>query len=280
MKVVDAVQAALKELELQLPQSVRMTPVNDRSISVREALHDVTLPTLLGTIALVVFGDDLLVSASLWGHGDPHLVVAGVLGRCGGLVVSTELQPGQHFALGADAGRWLGGGRRHRDVGKHHAPCGEEVKVPSALHFWAREKWASPSSHFHTSLIAVFIPIFFMPGVIGLLFHEFAVVVGLAIEVSAFVSLTLVPLLASRFLTTEPEHVQHNWLIRALERGFDATGRLYARTLDLALGHRNTGVAGGAVDGGCHRVVGQCDSHRLLPARNVRRDYGQYRGWK
>ena len=54
-----------------------------------------------------------------------------------------------------------------------------------------------------TSLIAVFIPIFFMPGVIGLLFHEFAVVVGLAIVVSAFVSLTLVPMLASRFLSDE-----------------------------------------------------------------------------
>src|SRR4029079_12191799 len=50
-----------------------------------------------------------------------------------------------------------------------------------------------------SSLIAVFIPIFFMPGVIGLLFHEFAVIVSLAIIASAFVSLTLVPMLASRF---------------------------------------------------------------------------------
>jgi hydrophobic/amphiphilic exporter-1 (mainly G- bacteria), HAE1 family len=93
-----------------------------------------------------------------------------------------------------------------------------------------------------TSLIAVFIPIFFMPGVIGLLFHEFAVVVGLAIVVSAFVSLTLVPMLASRFLRAEPEakHAQHGWLIRAFEHGFDATLRGYTRALDLALGHRKT----------------------------------------
>src|SRR5205085_3099132 len=53
------------------------------------------------------------------------------------------------------------------------------------------------------SLVAVFIPIFFMPGVIGLLFHEFAVVVSLAVIVSAAVSLTLVPMLASRFLRHE-----------------------------------------------------------------------------
>jgi HAE1 family hydrophobic/amphiphilic exporter-1 len=53
VRVVDAVREALPALKAQLPQSVNMTPVNDRSISVREALHDVTL-TLMGTIALVV----------------------------------------------------------------------------------------------------------------------------------------------------------------------------------------------------------------------------------
>jgi HAE1 family hydrophobic/amphiphilic exporter-1 len=72
-----------------------------------------------------------------------------------------------------------------------------------------------------SSLIAVFIPIFFMPGVIGLLFHEFAVVVGLAIVVSAFVSLTLVPMLASRFLTDEAHKKPPGALVRFFERGFD-----------------------------------------------------------
>jgi hydrophobic/amphiphilic exporter-1 (mainly G- bacteria), HAE1 family len=96
-----------------------------------------------------------------------------------------------------------------------------------------------------SSLVAVFIPIFFMPGVIGLLFHEFAVVVGLAIAVSAFVSLTLVPMLASRFLTDEAHKKPPGALVRSFERGFDATLRQYTRTLDLALSHRKTvlGVA-------------------------------------
>jgi HAE1 family hydrophobic/amphiphilic exporter-1 len=89
-----------------------------------------------------------------------------------------------------------------------------------------------------TSLIAVFIPIFFMPGVIGLLFHEFAVVVGLAILVSAFVSLTLVPMLASRFLSQEPQGKKHSYLINFFERGFNVTLGLYTRTLDVALSHR------------------------------------------
>jgi hydrophobic/amphiphilic exporter-1 (mainly G- bacteria), HAE1 family len=91
-----------------------------------------------------------------------------------------------------------------------------------------------------SSLIAVFIPIFFMPGVIGLLFHEFAVVVGLAIVVSAFVSLTLVPMLASRFLTDEHHKKPPGAVVRSFERGFDAVLAAYARWLDKALSHRKT----------------------------------------
>jgi HAE1 family hydrophobic/amphiphilic exporter-1 len=76
-----------------------------------------------------------------------------------------------------------------------------------------------------------------MPGVIGLLFHEFAVVVGLAIGVSALVSLTLVPMLCSRFLRHhEPQ--EENALGRGFERGFDALQRGYARSLDWALRNR------------------------------------------
>jgi HAE1 family hydrophobic/amphiphilic exporter-1 len=89
-----------------------------------------------------------------------------------------------------------------------------------------------------SSLIAVFIPIFFMPGVIGLLFHEFAVIVALSIIASAFVSLTLVPMMASRFLTDEAHKKPPGALVRFFERGFDRTLALYTRTLDAALRHR------------------------------------------
>jgi HAE1 family hydrophobic/amphiphilic exporter-1 len=94
-----------------------------------------------------------------------------------------------------------------------------------------------------TSLIAVFIPIFFMPGVIGLLFHEFAVVVGLAIVVSAFVSLTLVPMLASRFLRDEAHMKAPGPVVRVFERGFNALLAGYTRALDVALGHRKAIIA-------------------------------------
>ncbi|MEO8839659.1 MAG: efflux RND transporter permease subunit, partial [Herbaspirillum sp.] len=99
------------------------------------------------------------------------------------------------------------------------------------------------------SLVAVFIPIFFMPGVIGLMFHEFAAVVSLAILVSAAVSLTLVPMLCSRYLKQDKPageegagaaaHQEH-WLGRTFDRGFQATLDAYARGLDWSLAHGKT----------------------------------------
>ena len=90
------------------------------------------------------------------------------------------------------------------------------------------------------SLVAVFIPVFFMPGVIGLLFHEFAVVVGLAVLVSAVVSLTLVPMLASRLLPAHEEHGggEKSWIGRHFEAGFSKVRHGYEKTLDMALAHR------------------------------------------
>jgi len=87
------------------------------------------------------------------------------------------------------------------------------------------------------SLVAVFIPIFFMPGVIGGLFHEFAVVVSLAILVSAGVSLTLVPMLASRLLRHEKEDDPVLRYTEWFERGFRWTQARYAASLDWALFH-------------------------------------------
>jgi HAE1 family hydrophobic/amphiphilic exporter-1 len=81
------------------------------------------------------------------------------------------------------------------------------------------------------SLVAVFIPIFFMPGVIGLMFHEFAVVVALSVLVSAAVSLMLVPMLASRLLPADaidPEHDKGNFIGRWFEAGFSALRNFYA----------------------------------------------------
>jgi multidrug efflux pump subunit AcrB len=86
------------------------------------------------------------------------------------------------------------------------------------------------------SLIAVFIPLLFMAGILGRLFREFAVTVSAAVVVSAIVSLTLAPMLCSRFLRHAPDH--HGRAYRAIEAGLDALLSGYRRTLDMALRHQ------------------------------------------
>ena len=87
------------------------------------------------------------------------------------------------------------------------------------------------------SLAAVFIPVLFMPGILGRLFHEFAVTICVAILISGFVSLSLTPMLCSRFLRP-PAEERHGRLYAASERFFDALLRLYERSLQWVLRHR------------------------------------------
>ena len=217
---------ARRDSRSQLPQSVRLTAVNDRSVSVRDALHDVTL-TLLGTIALVVlviflflrrFVATVIPTLSL----PVSLIGAVSLLWAFGYTLDNISLLGLTLAVGLvvdDAIVMLENIMRHVENG--------EPPFQAALR-GSREVGFTIIS-ISTSLVAVFIPIFFMPGVIGLLFHEFAVVVGLAIVVSAFVSLTLVPMLASRFLTDEAHKKRPGALVRSFERGFNALlARLHA----------------------------------------------------
>ena len=235
VRVVDAVREALAPLKAQLPQSVGMTPVNDRSVSVREALHDVTL-TLAGTIALVVLVIFLFLRrfvATVIPTLSLPVSLVGAVALLWGLNYSLDNISllGLTLAVGLvvdDAIVMLENIIRHVENG--------EPPFQAALR-GAREVGFTIIS-ISLSLVAVFIPIFFMPGVIGLLFHEFAVVVGLSILVSAFVSLTLVPMLASRFLTDEAHKKPPGLLVRAFERGFDAMLSGYSRSLDAALRHR------------------------------------------
>ncbi len=237
VRVVDSVRAALPALKAQLPQSVNLTPVNDRSVSVRDALHDVSL-TLIGTIALVVLVIFLFLRravATLIPTLSLPVSLVGAVALLWGMNYSLDNISllGLTLAVGLvvdDAIVMLENIMRHVEKG---------VPPFQAALMGSREVGFTIIS-ISTSLIAVFIPIFFMPGVIGLLFHEFAVVVGLAILVSAFVSLTLVPMLASRFLKDEQHQRKPGFMVRGFERGFNALLAGYTRTLDGALAHRKT----------------------------------------
>ncbi|MBN8489436.1 MAG: efflux RND transporter permease subunit, partial [Burkholderiales bacterium] len=234
VQVVDKVRAMLPRFAAQLPASVQMTPVNDRSLSIREALHDVNL-TLALTVVLVVLviflflrraAATLIPTLSL----PVSLIGAISLLYAGGYSLDNISLLGITLAVGLvvdDAIVMLENIVRHVEDGM--APFEAAIRGAREMSFTIIS--------ISVSLVAVLIPIFFMPGVIGLLFHEFAVVVGLAVLVSAGVSLTLVPMLCSRFLRHH-EPAEEGRLGRAFEDGFNAFQAAYGRSLDWALAHR------------------------------------------
>lgn len=239
VKVVDSIKSALPGFQAQLPASVKLNLVNDRSISIRDALHDVNL-TLLLTIFLVVIVIFLflrrMVATIIPTLSLPVSLVGAISLLWGfGYTLDNVSLLGLTLAVGLvvdDAIVMLENIMRHVENGEE--PFKAALKGSREVGFTIIS--------ISTSLVAVFIPIFFMPGVIGQLFHEFAVIVSLAILASAFVSLTLVPMLASRFLKSEHELKAPSRLVAAMlntfERGFNASLRAYTNGLDLALRHR------------------------------------------
>ena len=238
VQVVDGVRALLPRFQSQLPASVNINLVNDRSVSIREAIHDVNL-TLLLTIVLVVLVIFLFLRRAAATFIPAITMPISLLGALAllyafGYSLDNISLLGITLAVGLvvdDAIVVLENIVRHIELGK---------KPLQAALIGSKEMGFTIIS-ISVSLVAVFIPIFFMPGVIGLMFHEFAVVVALAVLVSAAVSLMLVPMLASRLLpadTIDPEHDQGNWLGRWFEAGFTRLRNGYASTLDIALRHR------------------------------------------
>ncbi|RZI65094.1 MAG: efflux RND transporter permease subunit, partial [Variovorax sp.] len=178
VQVVDAVRALMPRFKAELPQSVEINLVNDRSLSIREAVHDVQL-TLIGTILLVVLVIFLflhrLVATLIPAATIPiSLIGAVALLYAFGYSLDNVSLLGITLAVGLvvdDAIVVLENIMRYVEKG---------MEPFAAALRGAREVGFTIVS-ISISLVAVFIPIFFMPGVIGLLFHEFAVVVALAV---------------------------------------------------------------------------------------------------
>ncbi|MES2263805.1 MAG: efflux RND transporter permease subunit [Pseudomonadota bacterium] len=248
VRVVDGVRKLMPQLQAQLPASISVTLSGDSSLSIRDAIHDVNI-TLALTVVLVVLVIFLFLrraAATLIPAVTLPISLLGaiVLFYWAGYSLNNVSLLGITLAVGLvvdDAIVVLENIVRHIEKG--------ETPMKAAL-VGSREMGFTIIS-ISISLVAVFIPIFFMPGVIGLLFHEFAIVVSLAVLVSALVSLTLVPLMASRLLAphSHEDEQANNVLGRWFEAGFGRLARGYESTLDWSLRHRNIvlGVALGSL---------------------------------
>ncbi|HTN93564.1 MAG TPA: efflux RND transporter permease subunit [Gallionella sp.] len=243
---VDEIKAAMPKLVAQMPSSVQLKLRNDRSVSIRNSIHDVkiTLSITIFLVVLVIFlylrkatatfipaltlpisllGTVALMSA--FGYSMDNISLLAIT-LAVGLVVDDAIVVLENIV-------------RHVELG--------ETPLQAAL-LGSKEITFTIIS-ISISLVAVFIPIFFMPGVIGLLFHEFAAVVGIAVLVSALASLTLIPLLASRYVKPHEQTGAGLTLTAWFERGFNRVLSNYERGLDWALFHKRTvlGIAIGTL---------------------------------
>ncbi len=232
---VDAIKAAVPGLVAQMPSSVSLQIRNDRSVSIRAAIHDVkvTLGITAFLVVLVIYLFLRRPSATIIPALSLPISLIGTIAlmRALGLSLDNVSLLGITLAVGLvvdDAIVMLENIVRHVEAG---------MEPLQAALVGSREMGFTIMS-ISVSLVAVFIPIFFMPGVIGGLFHEFAIVVCLAIMVSAGVSLTLVPMLASRYLKHEREDDPVLRWTAWFESAYLWTLARYERALDWCLAHR------------------------------------------
>ena len=232
VEVVDSIQKLLPQLRREIPAAIQLQTLYDRSQGIRASVNDVKF-TLWLTVCLVVLVIFLFlrnVSATIIPSLALPMSIVGtfaVMYLLGYTVDNLSL-----MALVLSVGFVVDDAIVMLENIVRHMEHGESVL--EAARNGSREIGFTIIS-MTLSLAAVFIPVLFMGGIVGRLLHEFSVTIMAAVLVSGFVSLTLTPMLSSRFLRA---HQQHGRLFRATERGFDALLRGYDWTLRGALRHR------------------------------------------
>jgi hydrophobe/amphiphile efflux-1 (HAE1) family protein len=228
------VEAQLPRALLSVPPSIKVEQVADRTTTIKASVHDVEM-TLLLTIALVVLVIFLFLR-NAWATIIPGVTVPLSLLATAALMfaLSYSLDNLSLMALTIavgfvvdDAIVMLENIYRHIEAGL--SPWEATLKGAGEIGFTILT--------ISTSLIAVFIPLLLMGGIIGRLFREFAITLTMTIIVSAFVALTLSPTMCAIFLRDE-KHVQHGRAYMFIERGFDRLLDGYRRGLDFVLRHQ------------------------------------------
>jgi len=233
IETVDRVKAILPELRASISPSLHLNIINDRTITIRASISEVekTLTIAVILVILVVFA----FLRNAWATAIPSVAVPlslvgtfGVMYLCGYSLDNLSLMAltiSTGFVVD-DAIVVIENIARHMEAGMK--PFAATMKGASEIGFTV----LSMSS----SLVAVFIPILLMTGIVGRLFREFAVTLSVAIGVSLFVSLTATPMLCAHFLRIEKG--PHNFVYRFFEKAFNGLLHTYDRCLRVVLRHQ------------------------------------------
>jgi multidrug efflux pump len=233
LETVDRVRAMLPQLQASIPQNIHLGVILDRTPTIRASIHDVEI-TLIISIALVVLVVFIFLR-NVWATVIPSVAVPlslvgtfGVMYLVGytldnlslmALTISTGFVVDDAIVVIENISRYL-----------------EQGMSPMEAAFTGSKEISFTVISMSTSLIAVFIPILLMPGIVGRLFREFAVTLCTAILVSLAVSLTTTPMMCARFLKHETG--EHGWLYKLSERGFDWMRDEYEFALQWVLRHQ------------------------------------------
>ena len=237
IETVDKIKAQLPRLEKAIPPAVKINIMSDRTTTIRAAVEDVQF-TLLLTIALVVMVIFVFLR-SFWATVIPSITVPlALLGACAlmwtaGYTLDNLSLMALTIAVGFvvdDAIVMLENISRYVEEGED--PYHAALKGAREIGFTIVS--------ISISLVAVLIPLLLMGGIIGRLFREFAVTLAMTIFVSMIVSLTLTPMMASRFLQPHRENQQHGKFYQWSERMFDGMLHWYERGLDIVMRWRFT----------------------------------------
>jgi multidrug efflux pump len=231
--LVDRLNAMMPVLQASIPPAIKITVVNDRTNTIRASIHDVerTLLISIGLVIMVVF----VFLRNVWATIIPSVAVPlsllgtfGIMYLCGysldnlslmALTISTGFVVDDAIVVIENITRYLEQGM---------TPLQATLKGSAEIGFTVLSM--------STSLIAVFIPILLMGGIVGRLFREFAVTLSAAIVVSLVVSLTTTPMMCGKFLKSD-HGVKHGWAHRLGDRVFDGMLAFYDRTLTVVLRH-------------------------------------------
>ena len=232
IEVVDAVKKLLPTFRAEVPPSINIDILYDRTVMIRASVKEVefTLLLALALVVMVIFVFLRNIPATiipsvalpmsiigtfslmyLFGYSLDNISLM-ALTLCVGFVVDDAIVMLENIS-------------RHMDTGKSAMQATLDGSKEIAFTILSMT----------ISLAAVFIPVFFMGGILGRLLHEFAVVIIVAVLISGFVSLTLTPMMCSRILRPHDRNARHGRLYMAFERGFDAWRDLYGASLRWVL---------------------------------------------
>lgn len=238
IEMVDAIKKLLPEFQAQLPAALQMNILYDRTVSIRESVDEVkfTLALTICLVVMVIFIFLRSVPATIIPSLAVPLSIVGTFAVMYGLDISINTISLLALTLSIgfvvdDAIVMLENIVRHIENGEK--PMEAALKGSREIGFTIVSMTIS--------LVAVFIPVLFMGGMLGRLLNEFAVTISAAILISGFVSLTLTPMMCSRFLHSHDASRRHGRLYLSLERFFDALRNRYDLSLQWVLKH-NRGV--------------------------------------